>query len=272
MRRIIVVCALAVTIIVSANVAAAQGWLFSPLAEPGSVAPAAQKDADAQATLQAAVNALGGASSIGQAQSWRIVAAKQTPASINQSTAVSYEVSGTEFRVESPTAAGSHVLVTGHGEPTSVNNGNAISIPPFYISAMVNPILIAPLLLQELQDPARSCIYHGVTSLAQRAAIVIDTVSPATTGAPAVIHTWYFDSSTKLPVRLEYRTPVMTSSQITFPGTLDFSSFRGVGGTLYPYVVVLSQVNRRSVLTVESIDVNPTIPTSDFDPPSGGAQ
>lgn len=142
------------------------------------------------------------------------------------------------------------------------------------MNALVIPPLVGPVLLSEFQDANHSFTNDGTTTLNSKTVNVIETVSTVPVDTYYVTaQTWYLDAATRLPVRVEYKVPAVTNPGVSFTGALDFSDWRPVFGTLYPFHIVRYWEGRQvEVITVQSVNLNGTISASDFDPPTGGAQ
>jgi len=237
--------------------------------------PTLVRDPRALASVQTTLNALGGNAALSQVQTWEAQAAAQ---GINEMASISYtlnwEAAGTEYRIQSSLTGQSGLIVTGHGNPAFVGNGTSSALPTYIIGSLLIPAFAPSILFSEFQDPNHSIEYGGTTTLNSKAVIVIWTFSTVPSANFSVTaQTWYLDSQTGLPDRLEYRIPAMKNPRVWSTGALDFSTWRPVSGVLYPFQITRYENGRKiEVLTIQSATVNATIAPSDFDPPTGGAQ
>jgi hypothetical protein len=245
-----------------------------PLLGPPPPIAAPVRDAQAITVVQNAISALGGSSLIGQAQSW-LVQGNMTsaPEAPIQSGSFVWKAAGTEFRFEVTTPTGSYVFVTGHGNPARTTNGTTIQLAAHIARAMFVPALLRPVLLRELQDPNFSIRYSGVGNTAGASVVMVTTAAETTYPDNVVTpQVWYIDSSTGLPVRVEFRAPDGRRPGNFLPVALDFSRFSAVSGVLYPMNVIYSvNGNPVQMFTVNSIQINSNVSSGDFDGPAGGA-
>jgi hypothetical protein len=233
------------------------------------------KEPRAVQVVQTAITALGGAAGIGQIQTWQLQGQSQrSTKNGNETDTVTWEQSGSEFRVQTDGPSGTNLVVTGHGKPAVVASAGTKAMPAHVIRAMFVHALVAPMLLRESQDPNCSIEYGGTTMLGSESVTVIQTAVRATQMEAMVTpQTWYFDTSSGLPVRVELRLPAVVGPRLYAPTVVDFSDYRNVGGALYPFRIVRSEFGKQSaVVTLQSVDVNKPIPSGDFDGPAGGAQ
>jgi hypothetical protein len=231
------------------------------------------RDAQAVAAVQNAINALGGAALISQEQSWLIqgnkISASGAPA---PSGSFTWEAAGSEYRFEDSTPAGKDLFVTGHGNPTQISASKSQAISPYMAQAMFVPALVGPVLLQEFQNQSYSIRYGGTGSIGT-ASVLIVTTAAETTYPDNVItpQTWYFDSSTGLPIRVEFRSPAPRHPASYANERFDYSDLRVNGGAVFPFQINLSiEGQPLETFYVSTISVNANVPSSDFDAPSGG--
>jgi len=241
---------------------------------PGTVT----RDQNALSTLQAAITALGGATAIGQAQSWQAQGQVQGTAPQGKAVTaitgtITWEMAGSEMRIASATNAGPTAFLTGHGNPAVVSNANSLKLPPHVVAAMFVPAFVGPILLKDFQNSDCELRSGGPKNLGTESVQVVHVL---TTGIPyfqQTAQTWYFDSITKLPVRVEFRIPSMRYPQVSIRGALNFSNYSPVASVLYPFQIVTFRDDKQtSAVTIQSVNVNVAIPSSDFDPPTAGAQ
>jgi hypothetical protein len=233
------------------------------------------KDPQAVNVVQTAITAMGGVAVIGQIQTWQLQGQYQrTTQSGNETGTLLWEQAGAEFRVQTTGPFGTNLVLTGHGKPAVVTPGGTKTMPAHVIRAMFVPALAASTLLRELQDPNCSIEYGRTTTLGSESVTVIQTAIRATQMEAMVTpQTWFFDSASGLPVRVEFRLPAVVGPRIYAPTTVDFSDYHNVSGALYPFRIVRSEFDKQSfVVTLQSVNVNVSISPGDFDPAVGGAQ
>jgi hypothetical protein len=233
------------------------------------------RDQDALNTVQAAITALGGAAAIGTVQSWQAQGQAQgvAPDGKTVSGTVTWEMAGSELRMASSTNLGQQALLTGHGNPAMVGSGTSMSLPAHVITATFIPALVSSILLNRLQNSNCAFQYVGPQSLGQESVTVVKTVCLHVANYVVTAQTWYFDAASSLPVRVEFRRPSMTRPQLAASGAVGLSNYQQVSGVLYPFqILAYEQGKQTGTVTLQTVNVNPAIPASDFDPPTGGAQ
>jgi hypothetical protein len=206
-------------------------------------APATQ---DPQAVVQAAIKALGGATAIGQAQSWTFQAQMQGPranGSIN-------------YTMSTHTDTGYFALADGTTRPAPM------------IHSQFVPALVGSILLKESQDPEFSVHYSGLSTLDSKPVTVI-VFSAGPTPFPSQI--WYLDS-TNLPVQVDFRLPAQIGARQSPYGVVAFSDYRSVSGVLYPFQMVAfapGNGNPPQITTLQSVNLNATAAPNEFNGPAG---
>jgi hypothetical protein len=244
----------------------------SPPAKPKVLQPA--RDPEAVTAVQAAIKALGGDAAIAQVQSWR--AQGQSKASKEMGGAesmVTWERVGSEFRMESAAGGKSNAIVTGRGSPASVANGAGKQLPQQVTKALFVPALVGSLLHEALQDANSSIRYVERSKLGGKDVTVVRTASMQPGDTYVVGRTWYLDISTGLPLRVEYGIPSVQTTQVWYQAAVNLSDYRSVGGVQFPFKLITYQQGRElQTVTLQSVDANASIASSDFDAPAGGAQ
>ena len=230
------------------------------------------RDSRGLSIIQSALTAMGGVTAIGAVQNWQILAQAQgSPQMGGMVKTVRWEQSGAEFRMSSTFAATgkTNATVTGHGSPATVQNGATAALPSHVVSALFIPALAGPVLLNEVQNTNYSVEDGGTQTLNSKSVVVVRTMLPT---KPLTAQTWYFDATTNLPVRVEYRLPTVRTAAFSLPGAADFSNFRPVAGILYPFqIVTWRQGLQVEVITLQSVSVNAAVSPNDFDA-AGGAR
>jgi hypothetical protein len=221
------------------------------------------RDEQAVTAIQNAINALGGDAQIGLQQSWVVQGnvTGNTSASIPSGTFI-WEAAGSEYRF------------AGHGKPNQISAGKSQALPQHMARAMFVPALVGPVLLQELQNQSYSIRYAGTDTIGTKSVVMVTTAAETTYPDNVVTpQTWYFDSSTWLPVRVDFRSPAPKYAPAYITERFDYSDFRAVAGAIFPFQMSLS-INGNGVplqaFSVKTISINTAIVTSDFEAPAGG--
>jgi hypothetical protein len=174
--------------------------------------PVAQRDPQAVTVVQAAITALGGATAIGQHQSWTFQAQMQGPID-----------NGTASATIDPQATNPSVTINGRSVKTH-----------FIVSSPFVPALMASVLLQLSQDSNYSLQYGGPVSIGSVNAIAVAFTDVTSS---KLAHRWLFDPTTGLPTRVEIRFPIPMGQFKSFPGVVDLSDYRTVSGVVYPFQI-----------------------------------
>ena len=191
--------------------------------------PAAQRDPQAVALMESAITKMGGATAISQHQSWTFQVQMQGP--LNNGT----------------------VTETLNTNPSMTVNGKTVT-HPLIVSPFV-PALVARLLSEIVGDASTSVTYKGTVSVGSKSATAIALSDPRSS---TILQTWYFDSTTGLPMHVELASEVQVGLFKSFPGGVDFSDYRTVSGVLYPFQIVERIEGRPFVQTITVQSVTPT--------------
>jgi hypothetical protein len=253
------------------------GFAQVPVLGPPAPIPIPVRDEQAVVAVQNAINALGGASLIGLQRSWLVHGnVTASPGAPMLSGSFIWEAAGSEFRFAGSNPSGQNLFVTGHGKPTQVSISKSQAIPPHMARAMFIPALVGPVLLQELQNQSYSIRYGGTSSIGAESVVIVTTAAETTYPDNVVTpQTWYFDGSTGLPVRVDFRSPAPKYPPGYVAERFDYSDFRAIAGTIFPFQINLSINDDGQTLeafSVSTISINAALTSSDFDGPSGGAQ
>ena len=207
----------------------------------------AQGDPQAIAVVQAAITALGGATAIGQAQSWTFQA-----------------------QMRGPQANGNvRYMTSTHPDTGQVRlaNGKTKSAP--LIRSYFIPALVGRILLMESQDPRFSILYAGTSMLASGpVTVVIFAVGPRR--LPAQI--WSFDASNR-PVEVDFRVPAEIGARQSFPFLTVLSDYRSASGVFYPFQIVSAVPGKPpEIIALQSVTATTTVPPNDFNGRGGDLQ
>lgn len=239
-------------------------------AQQSTPTPPAQRDPQAVAAVQAAIAAFG---SSAVAQSLQAQGQVDTfdPGG-NATNTITWEMAGSEFRVESSSGASSGVVVTGHGNPTVTIDGQTQPVPKYVIQAMFIPAFAGAILAREFQNPNYSLQYIGAQTLNDTPVAVVETALPTAPNAPLTSQLWYFSNATNLPIRVTYRAPADQTPLRSWPETVDLSNFTSVSGGMYPFKIVVSDERPLASILLQSVNPSANIPSTNFDAPTGGTQ
>jgi hypothetical protein len=231
------------------------------------------RDPQALAVVQRSIQSLGGSAHLGQLQDC-VVRAQVEPLDGSGITSGSliWTKSGAEFRSDFPTAKGTATVATGHGKPFRKTEGEVKTVPKHVLRALFVPAFVSFALLAELDTPTYSIEYVSPGTVGAEAVTIVKTYSDATPLDSVVTpQTWYFDNTTGLPLRVEYRLPDHYFPSKYLVDSVDLSDYRLVSGILYPFHAVRSILGHQvSDISVSSVASNTNIPPSVFD--AGGAQ
>ena len=249
-----------------------QAVTIPPIHMPGDVysppdlLAAPVRDPQALDVVQKAIIAMGGPAialiqdCTVQAQSDAVPGAQAT------SGAMTWRMAGAEFRIDGPGPNGTTSVMTGHGKPGMIN-GAATALPTYVTQALFVPVGIASVLAQELANPKMSLRFKDNEMLGTESVAVVTTALemdyPDNVVSPQI---WYFDTSTGLPVRVEFRSPDTRKPTNSFPSAVDLSDYQLVSGVAYPFKVVSSLDGQNQIVfTIQSVVVNSGISPSAFD-------
>jgi hypothetical protein len=222
------------------------------------------RDPQAVSIVQSAITAMGGTAILAIQDC--IVQAQAAPGGRLISGPVTWRVAGAEFRIDAPGANGTSSLMTGHGKPGMIS-GTSKAVPTYLVQAVFVPVAVASVLAQELANPNMSLRFKDSETLGTESVAVVTTAMEMNYPDNVVTpQTWYFDTSTNLPVRVEFRAPDMKRATNFAPTAVDLTNYQSVSGVAYPFKVV-STLNgqTQAVFTVQSVVVNSGIPPSEFD-------
>jgi hypothetical protein len=265
---------LGVAMFVCSLIIASPAFAQVPVLTPPPPLDAAVRDPQAVLTVQNAINALGGANLIGLGQTWvmRGNVSSSQGASMPSGTFV-WEAAGLEYRLTDSTTSGQDLFVTGHGNPTQSSTGSSHKVSPYVARAMFVPALVGPILLQALQNQSYSIRFGGTDTIGSKSVLVVTTAAETTYPENVITpQTWYFDSSTGMPVRVDFRSPAPEYPANYVNERFDYSDYRVIAGEVFPFQISFS-VNGQSFQTfqVNTISANANVSSSDFDAQSGGA-
>jgi hypothetical protein len=224
---------------------AVPSWGKQPPQSPSTTQPAS--DPQAVAVVQAAITALGGAVTISQVQSWTLQAS-----------------------VQGPTANGevSYTMSTVPDTSWYVVSANGTTKPAPGIRSLFVPVAVGSVLTTESQDPRFLLKYRTSTSLGSKTVAVIDFYVP---GVPFVAQVWCFDTSSNLPVSINFRLPAELGERISPQGVVNLSGYQTVSGVLYPFLLSVSieHAHLPEVITIQAVTPSSSVLHGDYNSSAG---
>jgi hypothetical protein len=231
--------------------------------------PAPTRDPQAVGVIQSSIAALGGAAYYSQT-SGVIAQGTITAAPAAVSGQITRENQGPEFMEQRPGPNGPILFLSGHGNPAIVANGNiqqgigqlAMNYFPLHLPAVG--------LNNALNNPNLSVSSIQQTTMNGESAIEISTVDDTSSLSAAICQqTWYFDATTLLPFRVDYLTSDVSNALNTMQETTLLSNYQQVSGALIPFkIVTFLNGQQISETDLTSVQLDVSIPSSDFDPPT----
>jgi hypothetical protein len=175
--------------------------------------PQPANDPQAVAVVQAAITALGGATTIVKSDTWEIQGQFDGPSGTSsQDETINRQV---------PNAT---IVVKGVSKPA----------PKFVTPSVFLPVLVGAILLQESQDSNFALRFDPPSSLASTPVNVIKFLDSTT---QVIAQVWVFDTVTNLPVRVYFNSVAEIGQAKTYRATVDLSNYRIVSGVMYPFSI-----------------------------------
>jgi hypothetical protein len=207
--------------------------------------PQPVSDPQAVAVVQAAITALGGATAIGQAQSWTFQAQTQGP----------HSNGNIDYVISTDTDTGKR----------AGPNGTMRAAPPIHSHFV--PALVGAILLKESQDPTLTIQFGGTSTTDSNPVTTI--VFNFTIGPRFPAQIWTFDAA-NLPTMVDFRTPATIGARVSFPFAVLLSDYRQVSGVIYPFQIMAVVPGKPpQVISVQNITPSATAATNEFNG-SGG--
>lgn len=219
---------------------------------------------------------MGGAANVANIGSWTVQGISQQIESgaSSQSRSFTWTVSGNDFRSELSGGGHSYVFVSGHGSPQSSIDGKTHTINDHVARAMLPFYFPEYTLSAEINNSAYTIFYVGAESLDGRSVIHLHTSDDTDDiGALVTPQEWYFDPTTFLPLRVEFRMPANENAEIYHTGAFDFSNYRTIDGLQVPYsLTYYDQGKSRASIAIQSFILNSQPSASLFDTLQGDLQ
>ncbi|NDQ55761.1 MAG: hypothetical protein GZ088_01660 [Acidipila sp.] len=181
---------------------------------------------------------------------------------------------GHEFRNTFQTGGVTHVFASGHGSPGFMSNGKVKRFTPHVALAELPFHLPAILLAMELANTNYNITLVGPASVNGQPAIQVHlTIDTDPLNSTLGVQEWFFDPVSGLPLRVEYRLPDTFDAREFMKAALDFSNFQIVQGLVVPFTMTAYERGTpRTIATISSLTLNPSVSPGDFDLPTGGVQ
>jgi hypothetical protein len=232
------------------------------------------RDVQSLITIQNALAALGGVSNIALIQN---SVAQGTSVAVPDNgagpTTFTWTYSGSDFRNENDAARGSHIFLSNSGSPCDLQGSQGVPYGehvaranlPFHVPGLV--------LLSELNNLNYTLTYIGTATINGVAAVHIQTSDNSDqVGQSVTPQDWYFDATSGIPLRVEFRVPDPTDAQTWSPASMDFANFQTINGILVPFQLAINEGPISLATTVTSLTFNTAIDPSEFNAPCGGGQ
>lgn len=235
-----------------------------------------RRDARAITIVQQSITAMGGAASIANISSWTAHGISQPlKNSANSETrSFTWTVSGNDFRSELGGGGHSYVFVSGHGSPQSDVDGKTHAINYHVARAMLPFYFPVYMLSLEINNLDYTILYVGTETLEGRSVIHIHTSDDTDDiGTLVTPQEWYFDPTTLLPLRVNFRLPANENAEIYHTGAFEFSNYMPTDGLQVPYsLTYYEQDKSRASITIQSFVLNSQPAPSLFDASQGDPQ
>jgi hypothetical protein len=189
--------------------AAAQG------ARAPSSLPVPSSDPQAVTVIQAAITALGGATTIGQAKNWTVQGALQGVVNSGAST---------------------DMISTSMATVTNIAGTTSTPLRHIASTSLLMPTLVGAILLKESQDPYYVMRYGGTATLGSQPVTQIIFARARTAFGMAQV--WFFDSKTGLPAQIEFNLAAEIGQMRSPLGIVILSNYQPVSGVLYPFDIL----------------------------------
>ena len=240
------------------------------------------RDTRALNAVPGALDAFGGSTAVSQVQGWLVVWIAWRPKDSSKTVPMSWEATGTEWRMNMTAKDGTISMVTGRGAPAWISvTGMGTKVPSHVMRARFVPALAGLVLWNELPNPSYSMLYVSEMTLDihQRSALNSDPTQRFTvvrTGVfskdPAdrvTLQTWYFDQTSGLPLRVEFRMPSDKRPELSASGAYNLGQYKSVSGLMFPFQISRYMGDRPiDAYSIQSVTTNATIASADFDSPA----
>jgi hypothetical protein len=233
--------------------------------------PPATRDDQALKILEVAIGSLGAANSVNTVHDCVLTGTSESDSNPNLGREFTWTIAEDEFRFDVKSAKGTGFFVSGHGTPANMSNGKLSRVNYHVAKGNVPYYLPGLLLSREITNPSFGVTYVGLADIGGRQAAHVHLGDLSNKLASLVTpQEWYFDLSSGLPLRVEFRIPPNENAADFIKGTYDFSDFRSVGGMLTPFQISFSEgYLPLRVIHFNSVTFNVGVSQSVFDAPQG---
>jgi hypothetical protein len=226
------------------------------------------KDPVASSYLQAAVEAMGGEPTVALVKDV-VITGTMHPLLDNKDKQIPFvwKLSGPEFRTETQRESGLQIFASGHGHPAVSTNGQVEALFQHMALAAQSVQLPVVLLVAQLRSPMVSLANPGQGTLYGKAVNGIQTSSTSSKDVAAItLQTWYFDSASALPVRVEHRLPTPTDMTDWREAATEYSDFRSVDDIMVPFSLIYYQDNVAiQSFSIAKVEFNVGVDPLEFD-------
>ena len=235
--------------------------------------PSPIRDAQAIATIQSAITALGGTQNIAAIQDSTIQGTQQDRANPEVAPlAFTWQQSGAEFRDFIQATDHTYTSVSGHGSPAQQLKGQWSRVNYHVARANLPFELPALVLYRELENATYTLHYIGLTTIEGKSALHLRTSDDTDkVGTLVTPQEWYFDPVSFIPIRVEYRVPHPRNASQWTPVSIGYRNYQTQNDVAIPFELDINPGGGFIVATVNSVTFNSSLSSSIFDP-TGGVQ
>jgi hypothetical protein len=233
--------------------------------------PTVVRDQAGVTAMTSAVAAMGGASAVNQVSDSTVQGTITLPSGVQGT--VTWQTSGNEFRYEVNNGQLDRIFVSGHGMAADLRNGSPVytnypaarAALPYHLPSLV--------LAQELIDPHYKISFVGQEVRQGQSVLHVHTENTALDIDPLVTpQEWYFDSTSFLPVAVQYRLPDPANPSSYQTNAIAYANYQAVNGILLPFSITVHQGDISRSIALTSVVFNSGLGSHLFDNPNGGAQ
>jgi hypothetical protein len=227
------------------------------------------RDPQALKIVQTAIHNLSATNSATAIQDCVLTGTSESDSNPDLRKEFTWTIAGNEFRFDVKNSKGRGVFISGHGSPVNVSSGKTTKINYHVAKANVPYYIPGLLLSRELANPNFSVKFVGVAVVGGQKTIQAHLENGSDKLSSLVTpQDWYFDPSSGLPLRVEFRIPTNENAADWVKGVYDFSNFRSVDRVLTPFTILFTRQRMRpQVITFSSVTFNTGISPSVFDTP-----
>ncbi len=236
-------------------------------------AAAIQRDPAAVATVQAAIDAMGGPAVAGIQDCTAEANVQPTPDAHSSPYTVKYTQMGKEFRKETVRDGQTTVTASDGIRYSSQSGAKSVEkLPTHLLYSEFPKHLIASALYRRLMDPSATFLVGGTGTVnGQPVTMVATRVDSDPEGANLTAQVWSFDAKTGLPLRVDWVLGLPQNANNTANLAAEFGDFRSVSGVLVPFQITFYASGiKLDVTTLTSVTLNTGVSPGAFQ--LGGVQ